>query len=124
MIPSPRTTMSPVADEDRRRPASKRHDPLAKPVQLRHLSIIPGGAPGPAEGHQRASEPVDDMVELFCAMGCKAVYQVIAQLQGGSLPDRMRHLNQRDCARVLTELQSIMDVYAENGSVCLSGGQD
>ena len=66
---------------------------------------------------------LDPLIEAICAQGCKTVYQVMARLQAGQTVPELAHLLQHECNRVLTELDSIMAVYAENGSVCLTGGK-
>jgi len=66
---------------------------------------------------------VDALVESICAQGCKVVYQVIATLQAGETPLEMAHLDTPATAAVLAELESIMAVYAENGSICLRKGK-
>lgn len=66
---------------------------------------------------------VDALVESICAQGCKVVYQVIARLQAGETPLEMAHLDTSATAAVLAELESIMAVYAENGSICLTKGK-
>jgi len=61
---------------------------------------------------------VEAVIEQLCTLGCKTVYQVIAQLRDGQIPASMADLGEAQCAEVLVELQSIMAVYTENGSVC------
>lgn len=79
--------------------------------------------PRTARSHSRPDRDVlvETIVEQICACGCKAVYQVIASLQARRIPDEMAELSSIECDRVLMELESIMAVYAENGSACLLG---
>ena len=65
---------------------------------------------------------LDALIEAICAQGCKTVYQVMARLQAGQMVPELAHLQRSECNRVLVELDSIMAVYAENGSVCLTSG--
>lgn len=73
-----------------------------------------------AEGNVQAHPDVDALVEAICAQGCKVVYQVIASLQAGEELLETAHLDTPAVTALLTELESIMAVYAENGSVCLN----
>lgn len=67
------------------------------------------------------TESVDRVVEQLCEQGCRVVYQRIEQLRAGVLVAEARGLTFRQRERVLAELESIMAVYAENGSTCLVG---
>jgi len=77
--------------------------------------------PRAARGGGDRDALVETVIEQVCARGCKAVYQVIAGLQARRIPDEMTELSSIECERVLMELESIMAVYAENGSACLVG---
>ena len=80
------------------------------------------GGDGPVDTN-RVQQGTDVLVETICARGCKVVHQVIASLQAGEKLAEMAHLDTPATLAVLAELESIMAVYAENGSVCLSNGK-
>jgi len=84
--------------------------------------VLVGAAADVAGDTSRDDVRLDAVIETICARGCKAVYQVMAQLQAGQTVPELAHLPRCDCNRVLVELDSIMAVYAENGSVCLTSG--
>ena len=67
------------------------------------------------------AELVEHRVEQVCALGCRSVYQRIDDLRAGIGVPELAGLNPRQIALVLTELESIMSVYTENGAVCLLG---
>lgn len=80
-------------------------------------------APSHGKGQSEESE-IDRCVERICAQGCKVVYQCIEQLRSGTEVADVHGLSGRQIELLLAELESIMAVYAENGSACLTGGAD
>jgi hypothetical protein len=68
------------------------------------------------------AELIEHKVEQICALGCRQVYQRIDELRAGTGVPELAGLNSRQMAAVVTELESIMAVYTENGAVCLLDG--
>jgi len=64
-------------------------------------------------------ELIEHKVEQICALGCRGVYQRIDEIRAGVGVPELVGLNSRQVAAVMTELESIMAVYTENGAVCL-----
>jgi len=71
------------------------------------------------------AELIEHRVEQICALGCRQVYQRIDEIRADVRVPELVGLNSRQVAAVMTELESIMAVYTENGAVCLlDGGSD
>lgn len=51
------------------------------------------------------------IIEELCHDGCKAVNYYIRDIESGSMPEQMAHLQDADQAKILLELKSIMAVY-------------
>ena len=64
-------------------------------------------------------ELLEHKVEQICALGCRQVYQRIDELRAGVAVPELAGLNVDQIAAVLSELESIMAVYTENGATCL-----
>jgi hypothetical protein len=67
------------------------------------------------------AELIEHKVEQICALGCRGVYQRIDEIGAGVGVPELVGLNRRQVTAVVTELESIMSVYTENGAVCLLG---
>lgn len=67
---------------------------------------------------------VDEAVERLCAQGCRVVYQRIDELRSGAAIEELQGLDDYQRELVAVELESIMAVYAENGSVCMTASDD
>ena len=59
---------------------------------------------------------INTCLEQICAQGCRSVNQVIQQLEQGQLIEAVQHLSHAQQQRLLQELQSIMEIYAETQS--------
>ena len=68
------------------------------------------------------AELIEHKVEQICALGCRQVDQRIDEIRAGVGGPELVGLNPRQIAAVVTELESIMAVYTENGAVCLLDG--
>lgn len=54
---------------------------------------------------------VDEVIEALCQEGCQAVRLYIKQLENNSPIELLDGLDDEEKQAILTELQSIMDVY-------------
>ena len=126
MIPVRHAAVSfPSANEPSARPRSRANARIRTSASGGVSRLPKDTAPDLAEtaalvDADRVRDDIDALVEGICEQGCKVVYQVIASLQAGEELARMVHLDRSATLAVLAELESIMAVYAENGSVCLT----
>ena len=54
---------------------------------------------------------VDNVVELLCQKGCRAVWSDIASIESGDRLIELRDLSTAEVAAVLAELKAVMAVY-------------
>ena len=66
---------------------------------------------------------VDAHVARICDLGCRRVYEVIAELERGQSSDATRSLSDSLRAVVLAELKAVMAIYdaREDGPSCRVG---
>jgi hypothetical protein len=56
------------------------------------------------------------IIDELCHDGCKAVTQYIKEIESGSIPQQMTHLESDEKLKILMELKSIMAVYDRNNN--------
>ena len=96
---------------------AQRSHPIAD-VAPKHHRIKPARRPLVVVTTDEA-ELLEHKVEQICALGCRGVYQRIDELRAGSAVPELAGLSPHQIVLVLTELESIMAVYTENGATCL-----
>ncbi|MCK5719153.1 MAG: hypothetical protein KAH84_04290 [Thiomargarita sp.] len=62
------------------------------------------------------NKPVELCLEQICQLGCRAVNNIIEQLEQQQFIDIIKHLNEKQRQILLQELNSIMAVYSETNS--------